>query len=37
MPKEEWQELREHLQNTSSRAKEFASIFGAGDWGKMRD
>ena len=34
IPEEEWQELREHLQNTACRAKEFASIFGAGDWGE---
>jgi len=34
IPKEEWQELREHLQNTAFSAKEFASIFGAGDWGE---
>ena len=34
IPEEEWQELREHLQNTAFSAKEFASIFGAGDWGE---
>ncbi len=34
VPKEEWQELREHLQNTAFRAKEFASIFGASGWGE---
>ncbi len=33
VPKEKWQKLREHLQNTAYLAKEFASIFGAGDWG----
>lgn len=34
IPKEKWQELREHLQNTACLAKEFASVFGAGDWGE---
>lgn len=32
LPKEKWQELQEHLQNTACLAKEFASIFRAGDW-----
>ncbi|OIO32807.1 MAG: CRISPR-associated endonuclease Cas3'', partial [Candidatus Omnitrophica bacterium CG1_02_40_15] len=40
-PREEWQELEEHLKNVATRAKTFAADFGAGEWayaaGMMHD
>ena len=32
--KSDWQELEEHLLNVANLAERFASVFGAGDWGK---
>ena len=32
-PPADWQPLEQHLKETAEKAKEFASAFGAGDWG----
>ncbi len=32
-PPADWQPLEQHLKETAEKAKEFASLFGAGDWG----
>lgn len=32
-PKEEWQPLEEHLNNVAELAREFAKVFGGGEWG----
>jgi len=34
-PPEKWQPLEDHLKETAANAKEFASAFGAGDWGYL--
>ncbi|HSW00323.1 MAG TPA: CRISPR-associated helicase Cas3' [Sedimentisphaerales bacterium] len=34
-PESAWQRLREHLENCAQRAAEFASAFGASDWGHV--
>ncbi|MBA4418155.1 MAG: CRISPR-associated helicase/endonuclease Cas3 [Syntrophus sp. (in: bacteria)] len=34
-PKEEWQQLEEHLKNVAGVAKGFAEDFGAGEWGYL--
>lgn len=31
-PKDEWQPLDEHLRAVAEKAREFASVFGSGDW-----
>ena len=31
-PPEKWQPLEEHLKNVAKKAKEFADVFGGGDW-----
>ncbi len=33
--KSDWQSLEEHLQSVAKQTEEFASVFGAGDWGQM--
>lgn len=32
-PPSEWQPLDEHLKNVAEKARSFAKVFGAGDWG----
>jgi len=34
-PSADWQPLEQHLKETAEEAKEFASAFGAGDWGYL--
>ena len=34
-PKNEWQSLKEHLKETAKLSKQFADVFGAGDWGYL--
>jgi len=34
-PQEEWQLLEDHLRNVAEMAREFASEFGAGEWGYL--
>jgi CRISPR-associated endonuclease/helicase Cas3 len=34
-PPSDWQPLEQHLKETAEKAKEFASAFGAGDWGYL--
>jgi len=33
--KSDWQPLEEHLQGVAELAEEFASVFGAGEWGRL--
>ncbi|MEJ2080555.1 MAG: CRISPR-associated endonuclease Cas3'' [Acidobacteriota bacterium] len=34
-PPAEWQGLLDHLRGVAKRAEQYASAFGAGDWGKL--
>ena len=34
-PPSEWQPLEEHLNNVAERARSFADVFGAGEWGYL--
>jgi CRISPR-associated endonuclease/helicase Cas3 len=33
--KSDWQPLADHLENVARLAEEFATVFGAGDWGRF--
>ena len=35
LDKSDWQTLEEHLEGVATLAEEFASVFGAGDWGNI--
>jgi hypothetical protein len=34
-PREDWQQLEDHLRNVAETARGFAAAFGAGEWGYL--